>query len=331
MMNDISKIAIITNNTVSDLYLKDLKNVLSENRKSEVYIVPDGEKYKSLNQTEEIYSWLIDKKFDRNSLIIAFGGGVIGDLAGFVAATYLRGVRFVQIPTTLLAQVDSSIGGKVGVNHDLGKNLIGAFYQPQFVLSDIKFLNTLTHEEYVCGMGEVVKYALIGDVKLCEFIRNNYERISPNNFKVNENFVTISAQQKAQIVEQDERESGIRATLNFGHTFGHALEKFFNYEEIKHGQAVLLGMKCAVFVSQKLSYINIDKADRMIDLINRFRIQLPQKLTESDKTNLLNFMQYDKKVKNNKINYILIKDIGEVFKSEIRDENVIRQAFESLN
>ena len=327
----ISKIAIISNNVVGDLYLTKLKNVISDNRKTEVFVVSDGEVNKSLKQAEEIYSWLIENKFDRSSLIIAFGGGVIGDLAGFVAATYLRGIRFIQIPTTLLAQVDSSIGGKVGVNHFLGKNLIGAFHQPQFVLSDINLLKSLNNEEYICGMGEVVKYGLIGDKQLFEFIHDNISKISPDNIELNEYLALVSAQQKAVIVEQDEKEMGIRAILNFGHTFGHALEKFYKFQELKHGQAVLLGMKCAIYVSNKLNYIKSEYAKKATDLIDRFEIYLPQKLSQSNISDLLNFMQHDKKVKNEKINYVLIKDIGEVFKSEISDEKIICEAFESLN
>lgn len=330
-IKNVSKIAIITNDIVANLYLSPLKNVISENYKTEVFIVPDGEKSKSLNQTEKIYSWLIEKRFDRDSLILAFGGGVIGDLAGFVASTYLRGVRFIQIPTTLLAQVDSSIGGKVGVNHQLGKNLIGAFYQPQFVLSDINFLKTLSKEEYICGLGEVVKYALIGNTELFEFLLSNQERISADHIQVNEYFVLESARQKAMVVEKDEKEMGIRATLNFGHTFGHALEKFYNYQNLKHGQAVLFGMKCAVNASQLLGYLQPGTACKITDLINRFDIHLPNKLNNSNILDLIDFMQHDKKVKGGQVQYILIKDIGKVFKTKIEDEKIIRQAFESLN
>jgi 3-dehydroquinate synthase len=330
-IKDVSKIAIITNNIVAELYLNNLKSTISDARKIETFVVSDGEINKSLKQTEEIYSWMIEKKFDRNSLIIAFGGGVIGDLAGFVAATYLRSVRFVQIPTTLLAQVDSSIGGKVGVNHVLGKNLIGAFYQPQFVLSDMNYLKTLNSDEYISGMGEVVKYGLIGDKALFEFIKKDFADIASGNFEINEKLVSISAQQKANVVEQDEREMGIRAFLNFGHTFGHALEKYYNYKKLKHGQAVLLGMKCAVIASQQLNNINEKSSNTIIELINRFNVKLPQKLTESNISDLLNYMQHDKKIKNDKINFILIKDIGHVFKSEITDDKIIREAFESLN
>ena len=204
-INDVSKIAIITNNIVADLYLTLLKETIYDNFKKEIFIIPDGEVNKSLKKAEEIYTWLIEKNFDRNSLIIAFGGGVIGDLAGFVASTFLRGVKLVQIPTTLLAQVDSSIGGKVGVNHFSGKNLIGAFYQPQFVVSDINFLKTLENNEYICGMGEIVKYALIGDSKLYDFIEENLNNLSRDNFRVNEKLVSVCAQQKATIVSQDEK------------------------------------------------------------------------------------------------------------------------------
>ena len=320
-IKNISKIAIITNDVIQSLYLEHLKNTLDPAYKTEVFIVPDGEKNKSLKQVEEIYSWMIANKFDRNALIVAFGGGVIGDLAGFVAATYLRGIRFVQIPTTLLAQVDSSIGGKVGVNHQLGKNLIGAFHQPHFVFSYIQFLNTLTHEDYMCGMGEVVKYGLIGDKILFEFLDSNFDRLSPDDAIINEHLVRVSSQLKANIVEQDEKEMGIRATLNFGHTFGHALEKYFNYQNLKHGQAVL----------QSMDFLQPDFSDKIIKFIDKFAIQLPQKLTNSSISELINLMQHDKKVKNEKVNFILIRNIGEVFKAEINNENIIREAFKKLN
>ena len=326
-LSTVSKIAIITNNIVADIYLSMINSAISDKIKKEVFIVPDGEINKSLKQAEEIYIWLIENHFDRNSLIIAFGGGVIGDLAGFVAATYLRGVRLVQIPTTLLAQVDSSIGGKVGVNHFLGKNLIGAFYQPQFILSDINFLKSLDAAEYVCGMGEVVKYALIGDLQLYEFIDSNFTDISSENIEINEKLVTISAQHKANIVAQDEKEMGIRAILNFGHTFGHALEKFYKYENLKHGQAVLLGMKCAIYASQKLKLVNESFANKTIEFINRFNVNLPQDLSHENISDMLKYMQHDKKVKNGKINFILLKNIGDVFKTAIADENIIREAF----
>lgn len=328
---NISKIALITNNIVADLYINKIKNIFSGNKNFKILIIPDGETSKSLKQANEIYSWLIENKFDRDSLVIAFGGGVIGDLAGFVAATYLRGIKLVQIPTTLLAQVDSSIGGKVGINHQYGKNLIGAFYHPEFVLSDINFLKTLNAEEYICGMGEVLKYALIGDLELYNYIDGNFQNISSENIDFNNRLVSISAEHKARIVAQDEKEQGIRANLNFGHTFGHALEKLFKYEKLKHGQAVLLGMKCAIYSSLNLNYINDKIAKNIIDLINRFEVDLPNKLSKSDISELLKFMQHDKKVKKEKINYLLIKEIGKVFKTTINDENLIRAAYESLN
>jgi 3-dehydroquinate synthase len=330
-LRDISKIVIITNNIVNKLHMQNLSSAISDIRETEIFVVPDGEIYKSLNQVEDVFSWMIEKKFDRSSLIIAFGGGVIGDLAGFVAATYLRGVRLIQIPTTLLAQVDSSIGGKVGVNHRLGKNLIGAFHQPLFVFADIHFLNTLSRDEYMSGMGEVVKYGLIGNKKLFGYLISNFDSLSPYNVEINEHIVQVCARQKANIVEIDEKEMGMRATLNFGHTFGHALEKYFNFKELKHGQAVLLGMKCAVFASQKLNYLRQEISDKIVKFIDKFDIHLPQKLTTSNISDLINLMQNDKKVKNNNVNFILIKNIGEVFKTEIKNENIIHDAFKKLN
>ncbi len=181
--------------------------------------------------------------------------------------------------------------------------------------------------EYVCGMGEVVKYALIGDLQLYEFIDSNFTDISSENIEINEKLVTISAQHKANIVAQDEKEMGIRAILNFGHTFGHALEKFYKYENLKHGQAVLLGMKCAIFASRKLNLTNESFANKTIEFINRFKVNLPQNLSHENISDMLKYMQHDKKVKNGKINFILLKNIGDVFKTAIADENIIREAF----
>jgi len=329
-IKDISKIAIISTPPVADLYLKSIQQIIGNKNNKNYFLVPDGEIYKSLDQAEKIYSWLIKNNFDRNCLIISLGGGVIGDLAGFVAATYLRGVKLTHLPTTLLAQVDSSIGGKVGVNHRFGKNLIGAFYQPEFVLSDVEFIKTLDDEEFLCGLGEVVKYALINNPELFSLIKANINELHKNNSQLIEKFVLTCAQYKADIVAQDERESGIRAMLNFGHTFGHALESFYGYKNLKHGQAVLLGMKCAVYVSEKLEFIGTNKSQTIVEFIDKFKVEIPTKLSSSDIGKLINLMKHDKKIANNKLNFILIREIGEVFKFAVPDLKLIAEAFNSL-
>jgi len=329
-IQNLNQIALISTPPVADLYLNTILSLLNKYQNIKHYLVPDGEKSKSLKQAEEIYTWLIQNNFDRNSLIIGLGGGVVGDLSGFIAATFLRGVRLVHIPTTLLAQLDSSIGGKVGVNHALGKNLIGAFYQPQFVISDVNFLQTLKDEEFICGMGEVVKYALIRDPELYSLIDSNFDSLSKHNSELMEKIVSICANHKAEIVSEDELERGIRAILNFGHTFGHALESFYQYDKIKHGQAVLLGMICAVFVSQKLDFIDSEIASKIIAFIEKYNIHLPGKLSDSDVKKIVSLMQYDKKIKNGKLNFILIRDIGKVIEHTSSDVDLIIEAFKKL-
>ncbi len=330
-IKNISKIAIISTPPVADLYLKSIQQLIGDENKENYFLVPDGEIYKSLEQAEKIYSWLINNKFDRNCLIIGLGGGVIGDLSGFIAATYLRGVKLAHIPTTLLAQVDSSIGGKVGVNHRLGKNLIGAFYQPKFVLTDVEFIKTLDDEEFLCGLGEVVKYAFISNSELFSLIETNFDSLHKSNSQLIEKIVLTCAQYKADIVSQDERESGIRAKLNFGHTFGHALESFYGYKKLKHGQAVFLGMKCAVSVSEKLEFICSDRARTIINFIDKFKVEIPTKLSSPNIEKLINLMKHDKKVANNKLNIILIRETGDVFKYAMPDLKFIAEAFNSLN
>lgn len=330
-IKDISQIAIISTPPVADLYLQTILQNISKEYKVKSYLVPDGEIYKSLDQAEKIYSWLIENNFDRQSLIIGLGGGVIGDLSGFVAATFMRGIRLVHIPTTLLAQVDSSIGGKVGVNHQLGKNLIGAFWQPEFVLINVEFLKTLNDEEFLCGMGEVVKYSLIIQSELYKMLEENIEKLNKDSTDLVEKIVLMCAKFKADIVAQDEREGGIRAILNFGHTFGHSLESFYGYKKLKHGQAVILGMKCAVNVSENLNFIGRDNAQLIYEFIDKFNVKIPSKLSEADIKKLIELMKHDKKVTTNEINFILIRKTGEVFKTVISDMKQISYAFNSLN
>lgn len=330
-IKNVSQIAIITTPPVAELYLDEMLNRLKEYSQVKYFIVPVGEAYKSLAQAEEIYSWLIQNNYERNSTIISFGGGVVGDLTGFVAATYLRGVNLVHIPTTLLAQVDASIGGKVGVNHKLGKNLIGAFYQPKFVLTDVNFLKSLDDKEFECGMGEVVKYALIIDPELFDLLEKNFVNINKHNTDLVEKIVTICAHHKANIVAEDEKERGKRAILNFGHTFGHALESFYGYHKLSHGQAVLMGMKCAVYTSLQLGLIKKNLAQKIFDLINQFRIKLPSKLSSMDINKLNLFMKRDKKMEMGKLNFILIRDVGNVFKYVLTDIRIVSEAFNILN
>jgi 3-dehydroquinate synthase len=322
------QIAIISSKNIFTLYGAQLKKSLPEGVTVIELILPDGEHVKSDKYVQELYTGLLQNKFERSSTIIALGGGVIGDLAGFVAATYLRGIHFVQVPTTLLAMVDSSIGGKTGINHPLGKNLIGAFKQPKFVFSDIAFLNTLPADEIRCGMGEVIKYAFIQDKELFTYLENNLEKALSGDLEVLSDLVDISARQKARVVAADEKESGLRMILNFGHTFGHTLEAEFGYGQIKHGEAVILGMKCALAYSKEIGLFGEAEYNRGMALLNRVPVKYDHKKIKIE--NLLNHMQLDKKVSNKNIRLILLETIGSFKIKEKSDTKTIKEAFRIL-
>jgi 3-dehydroquinate synthase len=323
------QIALISTAPVSNLYLEKLRRQFGGDWNFMHYDVPDGEKSKSHEQAYALYTWLLENKYERNCTILALGGGVVGDLAGFVAATYLRGVNLVQLPTTLLAQVDSSIGGKVGINHPLGKNLIGSFYQPRLVLADISFLQSLPDEEYVCGLGEVIKYGVLSDSDLFFRLEDNIAAIREKDPALLATVVQACVQIKADIVEKDEREQGIRAYLNLGHTFAHALETFYKYHDLKHGQAVLLGMKCALFVSGELGLIDRTTAARIDGLINGINVQLPAE-PEMDVQSLVEIMKRDKKIRDGTIYLVLPAGIGKIVLTPVADENLLRESFSGL-
>ena len=282
--------------------------------------VPEGEGSKSHETLMQLYTGLLDARFERGALIIALGGGVIGDLAGFAAATYLRGVDLVQCPTTLLAQVDSSIGGKTGINHPLGKNLIGAFKQPLFVFSDTALLATLPAGEIRCGLGEVIKYAFIGDEELLTYLEENVERALAGDPAVLEYLVVLSARQKAAVVEKDEKESGLRMILNFGHTFGHALEAEFAYSGLKHGETVILGMKCALRYAAALGRLDEAGLRRGMALLERIPVAYDR--SKIDPARLWQRMLIDKKVKDGAVRLILVDRPGHWFVEEARREEV---------
>ena len=322
--------AVISVPPVARYYKEQLRDSLKGKLETIDMDVPDGEKSKSLAVSDELFDWLIRNRFERNSTILALGGGVVGDLAGFVAATYLRGVNLVQIPTSLLAQVDSSIGGKVGVNHARGKNLIGAFYQPRFVLADTRALRTLPQDEFVCGLGEVVKYAIIRNEGLYEDLNHRLADLRPGDTEQLEHIVKICASIKAGIVSRDETESGERADLNFGHTFGHALETYFNFQGLKHGQAVLLGMRCAVYMSVYRGLLTDELAADLMDFIKQVRFSLPPSFREADPDALVEIMRVDKKVRDGKINVILPEAIGKLKREPVDDPEILKKAYISL-
>ena len=325
-----SQIAIISTPPISKIYLKHVVNLFNEDWYLKNYDVPDGEKSKSYEMAGNLYNWLLENQFERNATIIALGGGVIGDLAGFVASTFLRGVNLVHVPTSLLAQVDSSIGGKVGINHPKGKNLIGTFYQPRCVFTDISFLRTLPKDEFICGLGEVIKYSLISpEVPFNKIAKSLNDILNMDEHRLLD-IVRSCVQAKADFVEKDEKEYGIRAYLNLGHTFGHALETYYHYEDLKHGQAVLLGIKCAFEVSRILNMVDDHSVEQINSVINQLNITIPSG-KNLDSMELVEIMKQDKKVKGGKINLVLPVSLGEVKIFELTDEKIIRKGFMRIN
>jgi 3-dehydroquinate synthase len=302
------QVLVVSNETVAPLYLEKTLAALKDFKTASV-ILPDGEEYKNLEVLNKIFDTLLHQRFDRQTTLVALGGGVVGDMTGFAAACYQRGVPFIQIPTTLLAQVDSSVGGKTGVNHPLGKNMIGAFYQPQSVLIDIKTLHTLEDRQLSAGLAEVIKYGLINDLAFFEWLESHAEELLTRNSQALSFAIARSCQNKAQIVAKDERENGQRALLNLGHTFGHAIETGLGYGQILHGEAVAIGICLAAQFSARLGWINDINVTRIIALIEKMLLptQIPNSLTIEQ---ILELMQVDKKVHEGKIRFVLLKDLG---------------------
>lgn len=305
------KIMVVTNPTVRELYGKTVIDSLTGAGFDVITgEVPDGEKYKSLDSASYLYDIAFDHNMDRKCAIVALGGGVIGDLAGFVAATYMRGIPFIQIPTTLLAQVDSSVGGKVAVNHPRGKNIIGAFYQPQMVYTDIKTLYTLPEREFRAGMAEVIKYGVIWDHELFDFLEQHHFDVKRLGASEITRIVETSCNIKARVVEQDETEQSLRAILNYGHTFGHAFEALTGYNFYVHGEAVAIGMITAAEVAVKLGLLKIQDCDRIRNLVRLYG--LPEKFEKLASGLIIESMSHDKKVQAGKVRYILPEKIGRV-------------------
>jgi 3-dehydroquinate synthase len=313
------KIALISNPTVFALYGERVIKSLSDAGFDVIEIlIPDGEEYKSLHYYGYIQELLLENRLDRKSAIIALGGGVIGDMAGFCASTYMRGINFIQIPTTLLAQVDSSVGGKTGVNHPLGKNMIGAFYQPKLVLIDIETLKTLPKREFLAGMAEIIKYGIIYDRDFFNYLKTNKVEILSLNPTHLRHIIKRSCEIKAEVVSQDERETGLRAILNFGHTIGHAIETATAYKRYLHGEAIAIGM-C---LESKLSSISKKELDEIIELIKTYG--LPTEIPEDiNRDYILTAMTHDKKAVSGDIKFILPKKIGVVeIKGGIKSEKI---------
>ncbi len=302
------QVVVVTNTTIAPLYLdKVLKNLVSFD--VETVILPDGEQFKNLDYVTQIFDKLLASKFSRNATLIALGGGVIGDMGGFAAACYQRGIAFLQIPTTVLAQVDSSVGGKTGVNHPLGKNMIGAFYQPQCVIADADVLDTLDDRQLSAGLAEVIKYGLIRDITFFEWLENNIERLLNRDKQALAFAIERSCINKAEIVSEDETEAGIRATLNLGHTFGHAIETGSGYGTYLHGEAVAIGTCQAADLSRRKGWLTEADVTRIIALFKKCNLPTtpPEKLTPEQ---FLELMAVDKKNINGHIRLILLTKIG---------------------
>lgn len=321
------QVLIVTNETVAPLYLSQLMSSLA-GYQVDVVTLPDGEQFKTLDVLSTIYDVAMEKRHNRTTTFIALGGGVVGDMCGYAAASFQRGVNFIQVPTTLLSQVDSSVGGKTGVNHPLGKNMIGAFHQPQAVIADIATLNTLDDRELAAGLAEVIKYGLLGDVDFIAWLEANIDGLNRRNAELLSEAVVRSCRNKAEIVAQDERESGKRALLNFGHTFGHAIETTMGYGKWLHGEAVGAGMVLAADMSAKLGWITPDDARRARKLIEQAKLPVtpPEHMTTEQ---FLDVMAVDKKVIDGTLRLILLRELGNAVVTSDFDGEILIDTLES--
>ena len=306
-----SRVVIITHPSINSLYGEEVtESFIAQGWTTDTIEVPEGESSKSLGQAEKLYDRLLELNCDRKSVLVALGGGVIGDLVGFVAATYQRGIPFIQVPTTLLSQVDSSVGGKTAVNHPKGKNMIGAFYQPRLVVADLETLQTLPQKEYRAGLAEIVKYGVIADSSLFEFLETHYKAILNLDYKSLAYIIGTSCAIKAEVVEKDERESHYRMILNFGHTFGHAIEALTGYSQFIHGEAVAIGMVYAAQLSHSVGKCSEDVPKRLQALLNN--LGLPVSMPGLDSSAVIESLYHDKKTMDHKIRFILVKEIGSI-------------------
>ena len=302
-------ICIVSDSNVAPLYLAQVLDIFKQTSSNVCsFSFEAGEASKNLETVNLLYEHLIMKRFTRNALLVALGGGVVGDLTGFAASTFLRGIDFIQIPTTLLSQVDSSVGGKTGVDFKGFKNMIGAFYMPRLVYMNLGTLNSLDDYNFACGMGEVIKSALIANKSFYQWLKDNHDSIINKDYECLAHMVSECCKIKGHVVEIDPKEKGIRAYLNFGHTLGHAIEKLSNFK-LGHGQCVGLGMVCAMHLSAKLDYISDAEVDDVITVIKSFN--LPVKVSDLSVEDILVTSKSDKKMANNKIKFIILKSIGE--------------------
>lgn len=319
------QVMIVSNTTVAPLYLTTYVAALEAlGKKVATCILPDGEKYKNIEYLNLIFDALLEAGFNRDATVLALGGGVIGDMAGFASACFQRGVYFIQVPTTLLSQVDSSVGGKTGINHPLGKNMIGAFQQPQVVLADMAQLVTLPTRELSAGLAEVIKYALLGDVDFLDWLEGHIDDLVRRDPERLAEAVYRSCEHKARIVASDEKEQGERALLNLGHTFGHAIESYMGYGVWLHGEAVAVGMVMAADLSQRLGWISTDDLERTKKIIQR--AHLPVKCPAIPLDEFLGFMAHDKKVLNGQLRLVLMSTLGKAIITKDFDVELMKQA-----
>jgi 3-dehydroquinate synthase len=304
-----SRALIVTNTTVAPLYAAQLQKTLeARHRAVDIVALPDGEEHKSWQTLNLIFDALLQNESDRKTVIYALGGGVVGDMAGFAASSYMRGVPFVQVPTTLLAQVDSSVGGKTAINHPLGKNMIGAFHQPRLVVCDLETLTTLPAREFSAGLAEVIKYGPIADMALLDWLEVNIDRLTARKTDALAHAVRRSCEIKAWVVGQDERDEGLRAILNFGHTFGHAIEAGLGYGQWLHGEGVGCGMVMALHLSQRLGLVESDFVERVTTLLRRAGLPVVGPALGADR--YLELMRVDKKAEAGEIKFVVIDHPG---------------------
>jgi 3-dehydroquinate synthase len=313
---------IVTNTTIAAIYQNKIDQWRND-LNGLLYTIPDGEQYKTIDTWKGILDFLLENRFERSSVLIALGGGVVGDIAGFAAATFLRGIAYIQVPTTLLAMVDSSIGGKTAVDHPMGKNLIGAFHQPSMTLVDTDFLRTLPQREFLSGYAELFKYAFIGGPDTFNFISEENERMLQHNPESLLDGIRRSIEIKAEIVSEDEFETkGLRALLNFGHTFAHSIERYFNFTDILHGEAVIWGIRCACTLGERIGTIPSEAVKLYKSMINR--LPVPPLPSQPDPAQLYSYMFSDKKVLSGKINFIVPTMPGSsIVKKDIEQKDVM--------
>lgn len=314
---------VVSNETVAPLYMQNVHELIGDYRNTDI-ILADGEEYKTLDTVNQVFTGMLEQRCDRKTTVLALGGGVVGDITGYASASYQRGVNFIQIPTTLLSMVDSSVGGKTGVNHPLGKNMIGAFYQPQCVIIDIDTLNTLDDRQLSAGMAEVIKYGLIRDSDFLDWLQENMTGLLNRDPELLTEAIYRSCKHKAEVVADDEKEAGQRALLNLGHTFGHAIETGMGYGKWLHGEAVSVGMVMAAKLSQGMGWLDTDDVKRIETLMKSANLPITPPKNMGVKQ-FMDLMSVDKKVLDGVLRLVLMKSMGEAIVTDEFDHDVLVQ------